>query len=507
MIGNYLNKSTAALLFIGLIGLFFCIQGFYFLPHDFSNYYFGAYFYSQGNFDTWIYFPHAFNQAIADLGYSHIFVSYAPNTPFLAQFFLLFSWMNLSNAKLVFNLLSLILLLYSLRKLMAITAVNPLYFALIPLIFFIPLQNNFLFGQVYLLLFFLLVEGWMAYRNDSFWKMGIFWTLAIGLKLSPIFIVGWLVVQKKWKPLFYLAGIGFLLLSLSILFSGWEVWEFYLTHVLPKAGAGEITTEYVQNYQSFHMLLKGLLVDSPHLFVLLSFGYKLMLILLAIRASREEKNELKLIGICLLTGILISPYGSTYGLLFLIFAAVFLLSKLGKNKKKNGLALILLFLSCNLPIQYVTSWVIPLSFPRLLLLLTLFILLVYQSIDRLTLVKSLGVIAVIITFKLLMFPLNKPLSDPLLMDHQPILIYDYAEQDGKLVYSYWTDKGAQKQVTSIGVKTLKPFAFSPKDSAAFGITNLFKPAILNDSILIYLSDEKRGIGFYALHSRQVVTDD
>lgn len=505
--GTYLNKSTAVLFFIAVIGVFFCWQAFYFPAHDFSNYYFGAHFYSQGDFGSWIYFPHLFNQAIAALGHDHIFVSYAPNTPFLTQFFLLFSWMDLATAKLVFNGLSLILFLYSLRKIMAISTINLLYFALIPLIFFIPLQNNFLFGQMYLVLFFLLVEGWMAYRNESLWKMGIFWSLAIGLKLSPIFIVGWLVVQKKWKALIYLAGIGFLFLTLSVIGSGWEVWEFYLSHVLSKSGAGEITTEYVQNYQSFHMLLKGLLGESPRIFSSLVFGYKLVLIVLAIIASRKETNELKLIGTWLLIGILISPYGSTYSLLFLIFASAFLMTNWGKNKRVNGLALVLLFLSCNLPVQFLASWPIPFNFPRFFFLFALLILMVYQSIDRILLLKSFGVIAVLITFKTFIFPFDQPPTDPLLIDNQPILVYDYRVQDGKLAYSYWTDNGAQKEVTPILVNSLKPFAFNSKEVAAFGITNLYKPAILNDSIVIFLSDEKRGIGFYALHSRQLVTED
>ena len=248
---TYLNKSTAVLLFIGLIGLFFCIQAFSFPAHDFSNYYFGAHFYSQGDFGSWIYFPHLFNQAILALGHDHIFVSYAPNTPFLAQFFLLFSWMDLATAKLVFNGLSLILFLYSLRKIMAISVINPLYFALIPLIFFIPLQNNFLFGQMYLVLFFLLVEGWIAYRNESFWKMGFFWSLAIGLKLSPIFIVGWLVVQKKWKSLILFGGNWFFA-PYNLRFVQW----LGGVGILPQSCTFQI--RYRRNYNRVHTKLSKL---------------------------------------------------------------------------------------------------------------------------------------------------------------------------------------------------------------------------------------------------------
>lgn len=501
------SKSTLTLLFIGVLGLFFCVKAYFFPPHDFSNYYFGAYFLGQGEFGNWIYYPHLFNQAIADLGHDHVFVSFAPNTPFLAQFFILFSWMSLATAKLVFNLVSLFLFLFSLRKLMGITAVNPLYFGLIPLVFFIPLQNNFLFGQVYLLLFFLLVEGWFAYRNESFWKMGILWGLAIGLKLSPIFIVGWLVVKKKWKPLAYLAGVGFMFLSFSVFWSGFEVWEFYLQQVLSKSGAGEITEEYVQNYQSFHMLMKAVLSDSPQLFASLLLAYKLVLIALAVLVSKKEQNELKLMGVWLLIGILISPYGSTYSLLFLIFVAVYLFANGIKSPKLNWIAIGIIGAICFTPVHFVATWPFPLSFPRLFLLFVLLIMLIYKSIDTKVLLKVLGVIILIVSLKAFLLSLKINKSDAFLIENQPLLVYDYGVENGKLVYRYWTDNGAESTTTDIIVNTLTPVAFNAKELSLFGTTNLYKAAIMNDTTLIYLSDEKRGIGFYALHSRKLSTED
>ncbi len=501
--GGYFNKSTRVLLFIGLIGLFFCYKSFYFQPHDFANYYFGTHFLSQGDFGEWIYFPHLFNQAIVDLGYDPVFVSYAPNTPFLAQCFLLFSWLDLSTAKLVFNVISLGLFLFSLRKIMAISAINPYYFALIPLVFLLPLRNNFLFGQAYLCLFFLLAEGYLAYRNESFWKMGVFWGLAIGLKVSPIFIVGWLVVQRKWKPLFYLGGIGLLLFAISVLGPGGEHWLFYFQRVLLKSGAGEITTEYLQNYQSFHMLLKGLLPDSPRLFAAVLLGYKLSLLSLAVLFSLREKNELKLIGIWLLTATLITPYGSTYSLLMLIFVAAYLFTQLGQNNRRYWLAVIFLLLACNLPVQFFVSLPIPLNFPRFFLLAALLCVLVYPLIDRRWMLKTFGVVCLLVLLNVFLKPNKTQVYDPFLIENQPLLVYDYGVENGKLTYTYWTDDGSATAQTDLIVNSLVFTTFDFQTTHESPSTSFLKPAILNDTTMIYLSDEKRGIGFYALHFRQL----
>ena len=146
-------------LFIAFVCSIFIFQATNFVPHDFANYYFGGEFIKLGKFSSSIYFPHIFNQEVASLGHQHLFLSFAPNSPFLAIFFYPFTFFSLSFAKLIFNILSLGLFLYSLRNLVKSYQIKQIFLFLIPFVFFIPLRNNFLFGQVYLILFFLLSEG------------------------------------------------------------------------------------------------------------------------------------------------------------------------------------------------------------------------------------------------------------------------------------------------------------------------------------------------------------
>ena len=149
-----ISPQSLGYLFIAVLCSIFTIIAIGFEPHDFANYYFGAILLEDDLFTPSIYFPHIFNLEIAALGYTNIFASYAPNTPFLALSFLPLTYFSLATAKIVFNSISLLLFIYSIRNLFKHYQISDVYLFLLPLDFFIPLRNNFLFGQIYLLLFF-----------------------------------------------------------------------------------------------------------------------------------------------------------------------------------------------------------------------------------------------------------------------------------------------------------------------------------------------------------------
>ena len=149
-----------------LLCVFYAYKAIAFPIHDFSNYYFGGKFLADGNFNSEIYFPYELNKAISDLGYQNIFASYAPNTPFLAWFFLPYSFVSAATAKLIFNSISIILFVFSICRLFTHYKLNLKFALLIPILFLVPIKNSLLFGQVYFLLFFLLSEGWIAYEKE-----------------------------------------------------------------------------------------------------------------------------------------------------------------------------------------------------------------------------------------------------------------------------------------------------------------------------------------------------
>ena len=107
-----------------LLCIFYIFKAINFPINDFANYYFGAQFLADGNFNTTIYFPYEFNKAISDLGFQNIFVSYAPNTPFLAVFFLPYTLLSVAKAKIAFNIFSSFLLVFSCYRLFTFYKIN-----------------------------------------------------------------------------------------------------------------------------------------------------------------------------------------------------------------------------------------------------------------------------------------------------------------------------------------------------------------------------------------------
>lgn len=496
-------------LFTALVGVFFIFQAINFAPHDFANYYFGAYFLKTGELTADLYFPFQFNKLITELGYDNIFLSYAPNTPFLAILFYPLTFLKLATAKIVFNFLSLGLFLISLKKLITVYPVKPIYFFLIPLIFLIPLRNNFLFGQVYLLLFFLLTEGFLAYKNKDYLKMGIFWGIAILFKVFPVFLFGMLLFKKQKKAFIYLSISCILLLGFSLVINGFEIWEFYFKSVLPKSGNGEISGEFVQNYQSMFMFLKYAFPNNSIAFSLFLLIFKLLLIIGSYYITKNETSQLKVFSFWMLICILYSPYGSTYSSLLLIFALVYFINK--KGNYYNYLALLLLIGISNIPVSYFSNYNIPFSFPRLWLMLVFFILIIKENFSQINFKRGFTfIIPILGIYFLFLIQKKEPITiKNLSKDH--ILTYDFEIQENSLIYKYWNNQGVNvqrldlqiKKVDSVNVRLKNNQIYYQNKQLTFDNDHKLKPIIINDNTLVYLSDYKKGIGFYSLYITQL----
>jgi len=501
-----ISIESIGCLFITIICSIFMISAISFEPHDFANYYFGSTFFREGHLSSDIYFPHIFNLNIAAAGYKNIFVSYAPNTPFLSLFFFPFTYVSLATAKIIFNSISLLLFLFSIRNLFKVYQFRAVYLFVIPIVFLIPIRNSFLFGQVYLLLFFLLSEGFLAYKKEAYMKMSVFWGIAILLKVFPIVLFGFLIFKKNFKALIYLSVVCLILFGMSLLINGIDIWEFYFRSVLPKSGNGEITSEFVQNYQSMFMFLKALFPSNIVLFSMTLFSFKLMLLILSFFVTKNETSSIKVFSFWILISILLSPYGSTYISVLLIFPFLFFIKDNTFNFGKLAI-IILFFLISNIPTHYFSQFSIPFSFPRLLLLLLLFFLLIKNNLIQIPWKKSsLFIVLVMFAYFLILKPKENSNNSKSLSDKH-ILNYDYTIKNDILHYIYWNANGKNIQSTGIQIKTIDTTQVSIVNNQVFynnkqltsGKDNKLKPAIVNDNTLLYLTDIKKGIGFYNLH--------
>jgi hypothetical protein len=505
-LSKLISYQSLGYLFIALLCTIFIISAIAHETHDFANYFFGATFLRIDQFTSSIYFPHIFNLEIASLGYTNIFASYAPNTPFLALFFLPLTYVDIATSKVVLNIISLLLFIYSIRNLFKAYQISNIYLFILPLVFLIPLRNNFLFGQVYLLLFFLLAEGLLAYKKEAYIKMGVFWGISIMFKVFPIFLFGFLLFKKDFKAITYLGAACLLLFSVTLFINGIEVWEFYFSSVLTKSGSGEIASELEQNYQSMFMFIRYLFPSNETVFSTALLLFNLILLSLGYFITKYETSVIKVFAFWIVIGILVSPYGNTLIAILLVFPLISFIKNSTFNIK-NITIIILFFLIANIPVHYFSSFLLPLSFPRLLLLLLLTFILIKNNFHHVQWKKS---VLVIIMVLVLHFLLQKPKEDEnnfhFLTDSNHILTYDYTVIDGILNYFYWNESGENIQSTGMKIKTIDTTnvsiinnqIFYSNKQFTFSNDNKLKPAIVNDSTLIYLTDLKRGIGFYRL---------
>ena len=301
--------------------------------NDFANSYFGAIFFAQGKFDVGIFDPYTFNKRIYDLGYPNLFLSYNPNPPSTAIFFVPFTFLSLDTAKLLFNILTSCLFLLSTYRLCRQLEINWSFIMLsLAIVFFIPMRNQILFGQSYFLIFVLLVEGFIAHERKKTVLASILWGVAILLKIFPAIIFLFLIIKKEWRQTLYLSMTCGVMLVISLIFQGMEVWKEYLFVVLPRNNQGEIQATYISSYQSGLMLFKYLfikdeylnpdpLIDSVTLFKTSLVLFKAAVVGCCTIMLLYRKDILSF-GVALLCGMLISPYGSTYSTLLLLILLV-----------------------------------------------------------------------------------------------------------------------------------------------------------------------------------------
>jgi hypothetical protein len=505
-----LTKKYYYLPLIILCG-FYIFKSYYFEIHDFANYYFGAQFLKEEIFNNNIYFPYYFNKNIADLGFGNVFLSYAPNTPFLSILFLPFTFLEIGISKLVFNSISSLLFLFSLIRLSKHLKIKKEYLLLIPILFFIPIKNNLLFGQLYFLLFFLLSEGLLAYQKQRYKTVAIFWSFAIFLKVFPIVLALFLITRKKYKALIYLTTFCFILLLFSVSINGIEVWKFYFLKVLSRANNGEIAGAFVDNYQSIFMFLKRLFIydeiynktailNSPSTFNALLIFIKLTIIGVGIYITKKRGDTIIAFAFWLLISVLISPYGSTYNYILLIFLYLGITKLHISKTKKYSLLLILFIISNN---TFLSNLIFPINYIRLFSSIILLISISLYFRDIINFKKLLGFVA-ILTITLLLFSKTKTNYKSII--EVPILTYNYQINNNKIIYSYWNQNGENHKkvdfkystIDSVNVTIIDNQIFYKNEQITFDNSNKMNVRIINNKELVFLSDANRGIGFYDL---------
>jgi hypothetical protein len=187
-----------------------------------------------------------------------------PITPFSTVFVYPFTSMPPLAAKHCWLILNLGLLLATLALLRSLASLPWRHVFLIAASS-VPLRVNFLLGQYYILLLFLLTLACWLYIGQRRFMAGLLVGLAAGLKIFPIVYLFLFLRKRDWRAFAggVVASVGSF--AVSILLFGWELNWIYLAQVLPATFRGETLAPYNLQAASLSSLLHRLFIYEPQL--------------------------------------------------------------------------------------------------------------------------------------------------------------------------------------------------------------------------------------------------
>ncbi len=511
---------SCCVLFIIALSFLFSTQKYYL--SDFGNYYYGSKFLAEGRFDATIYEIGKFNLLVKAEGLDHFFLNYTPIPPVTSLCYLPFIFTNPFLSKIIFGLISFLFFIVSYKRLLQHLNIRSAGIVLLPLLFYIPFKSNFYSGQSYLLLSALLIEGFLAQEKKRPLLAALFWGFSIALKIFPAIILLYLVVSKQFRLFGYVLTATIVISVLPALFINHEIILNYYTHILPRLMNGDINDPFSSSYQSMQVLLKQLFIhddllnptnsfDLPLIYFLLNLFFVLVILLLSITfLTNSTRSSFYKFSTTLFCGILISGYGTNYGLLLLLFPLLAFYKEREYHSFPLVTASILILFTCSVPVYRFFDLPILLRFPRLYMLLSFSLLYFYETRSKNFKWRYHPLAVFILLPAALLF--NKKQTDqsfyllPSSGKNNFSFIYDYNINQNGLQLSSIKNDYFQKEYI--------PFTVFIKDSnkcilrnnqlyyegrqLTFGSDNKLKPVLINNKQLIYLSDKNRGPGFYTL---------
>jgi Glycosyltransferase family 87/WD40-like Beta Propeller Repeat len=246
------------------IGLRSAPKAWHTLGSDFPNYYLTARLKGE-HYDTTRIYEWIWLQRQKDhRGVDQRTVGMVPITPFSTAFVYPFISMPPLAAKHCWLILNVGLLLATGALLHSLASLTWRHILLIAALS-VPLRVNFLLGQYYVLLLFLLTLACWLYLRQKRFAAGLLVGLAAGLKIFPIVYLILFLRKRDWRAFAggVVASVGSF--AVSVWLFGWELNWIYLAQVLPATFRGEALAPYNLQAASLSSLLHRLFIYEPQL--------------------------------------------------------------------------------------------------------------------------------------------------------------------------------------------------------------------------------------------------
>ena len=239
--------------------------GWYRSETDFPNYYTAAVLVRKGaplhNYYEWPWFQRQMNYA----GIERQLGGYIPQTPFTMLPILPLSGFPPQIAKRLWLICNLAFLATTIWLLSRVTRFSSAQIALLALAGWGALHSNFLLGQYYVFLLFLLTLAFYWIHRGWAFAGGLAMGLTFGLKLYGAPFLVFFALKRRWKAAAGMAAASAALGLLAIVIFGWPDVASYVTQVLPRSLLGETIDPYHAGNNTLSTLFRRALVMEPEL--------------------------------------------------------------------------------------------------------------------------------------------------------------------------------------------------------------------------------------------------
>jgi hypothetical protein len=232
---------------------------------DFPNYYLAASLHRHGIPLDRAYDWRWFQRYKDHLEIDQSIVGFAPHPPMCALPMLPLAGLPPLEAKRAWLILNLGFLALALWILHSVTRLSWRRILLLSFLCILPLRENFLFGQYYVLILLLICLAYFAFLRGHRFTCGAVLAAAASLKIFPAFFLILFLRKRDWRAAAGLIAGGSALEATSVITFGWDVHRIYLLEVLPRALHGDLVGPYTLQWNSFTALCHKLLLAEPEL--------------------------------------------------------------------------------------------------------------------------------------------------------------------------------------------------------------------------------------------------
>lgn len=204
---------------------------------------------------------------------------------------------------------------------------------------FFPFKFTMAMGQINMVTFFLLVFFFLFYNKNKYLS-GIFLTLAVYIKISPILFILYLGYRKEWRILYAVLITSLLLAIGSVFIYPLETKE-YITTVLPTLTSAWPTGYYNQSLTGF----LGRLLPHETLVHQLRYGGVLLIIGLTGYSFIFSKSKKQLVEMSSIIPVmlLISSFSWQHHFVMLLISYVIVLAELRSQRYSTRFTYTLFF--------------------------------------------------------------------------------------------------------------------------------------------------------------------